>query len=290
MRYSGGSYVVIQQLIEDLSGQPFQDYVEKEIFQKLGLQHSTYNYYPDKNLNKPVARGHNPDGKIEAGKKYNVFPEAAAAGFWSTPSDLAKILIQIQKEEQGQSELILNQKLVAAMLTPQFDSNPRGLGVVLMGAQRAEGFGHAGNNPGYNSLLYATTATGQGAVVMVNSDEGINLAQEVIRSIANEYNWPFMRTHLVKELSKEQRKKYLGTYQTKEGFKVRVEENRNGLYAKYSNPNVAVNLYPIAAQQFVIKEEPDNIIQTFISDKNSKAMELVLNKYGGAKMVLRRIK
>lgn len=50
MRYSGGSYVIIQQLIENLTGQTFQAYVEKEIFQKLGLQHSTYNYYPDKKL------------------------------------------------------------------------------------------------------------------------------------------------------------------------------------------------------------------------------------------------
>ena len=288
MRYSGGGYVVIQQLIEDLTGQTFQAYVEKEIFQKLGLQHSTYNHYPDIHLRKPVSRGHYPNGKIEAWKKYNVFPEAAAAGFWSTPSDLAKILIQLQKEKQGTSELILNQELVTAMLTPQFESNPRGLGVILMGAHQAEGFGHAGNNPGYNSLLYATSSTGQGAVVMVNSDEGISLAQEVMCSIANVYNWPFMRTYLVKELLQEQRKQYLGSYQSKDGLKVKVGENKNGLFAKFSNPNASVILYPIAQHQFISKEDPHHLRQTFVFDETQKVTALILEKYSGTRMVLKK--
>lgn len=240
-------------------------------------------------MNKPIARGHYPDGKIEATKKYNVFPEAAATGFWSTPSDLAKILIHIQKEKQGQSELILSQDLVAAMLTPQFEINPRGLGVFLMGAQRAEGFGHAGNNPGYNSLLYATTATGQGAVVMVNSDEGIDLAQEVIRSIANEYNWPFMRTHLVKELSEEEQKKYLGTYQSKEGLVIKIGKNKKGFYIKSSNPKATFGFYSIEGNRFIIKEEPDDLRFTFVLNNDSKVTELVLEKYAGTKMILKRI-
>ncbi len=100
MRYSGGGYLIIQQLIEDITGISFTNYVKKEIFKKLNLQQSTYNYYPDRNGFK-IARGHDENGNVDAKEKYHVYPESAAAGFWTTPGDLAKILIEMQQEIKG---------------------------------------------------------------------------------------------------------------------------------------------------------------------------------------------
>ena len=89
--------MIIQQLIEDITGMTFTNYVEKEIFDRLGLQSSTYNYYADRNGFK-IARGHDENGKIDAKEKYHIYPESAAAGCWSTPGELAKILIEMQQE------------------------------------------------------------------------------------------------------------------------------------------------------------------------------------------------
>lgn len=195
-RYSGGGYLIIQQLIEDITGESFANYVEKEVFKKLDLRSSTYNYYPDKNGIK-IARGHDENGNAHAREKYHVYPESAAAGFWTTPRDLAKILIEMQQEHKGLATKVLNQSLLDSILTPQFTVNDRGLGVALKGAEHVDGFWHTGQNAGYNSLMYATTKTGQGAVVLLNSDADIELALEIMRSIANENHWPFMNTDLL---------------------------------------------------------------------------------------------
>ncbi len=294
VRYSGGGYLVVQQLVEDLTGRPFGAYAEAEIFRKLGLEHSTYHFYPDRELARPVARGHYGDGKTDKDKKYHVYPEAAAAGCWSTPSELARLLIQIVRERNGGPELLLNRALAETMLTPQFEFNDRALGVVLRGARQVDGFGHAGTNMGYNSLVFATTATGQGAVIMVNSDEGIELAQELMRSIANEYGWPFGATRTVRRLPPGSQGQYLGTYRAEhtgraeERLWVKVDRDREGLRARFSNPAATLRLYHTQENTFIIKEAADAVQLTFSPGSTGWMEALTLYKYGGARVVLRR--
>lgn len=288
MRYSGFGYLVVQQLIEDLTGQRFQNYVEQEIFRKLQMSQSTYGLSPDQELGRQVARGHYGDGRIDPSKKYHVYPEAAAAGFWSTPGELARLLIQLQQELKGESTLLLNQTLMQTMLNPQFDSNNRGMGVVLQGASRAEGFGHSGANAGYQSVLYATTTTGQGAIVMTNSDEGIELALEVVRSIANEYEWPFLKTQWTQMLSDSARKQYIGQFQSEVGLSYRISEDKDGLrlqfmeglQKKWSSP---LYLYQLEGQRFIAKEAPDDLLFTFELDKQGKVQGILFEKYAGTK-------
>src|SRR5215203_2764827 len=147
-KYSGGGYLIIQQLIEDITGTPFAEYVAKEIFNKLSLRSSTYNYYPNKNGFK-IERGHDENGKIDAKEKYHVYPESAAAGFWTTSTDLSKILIEMQQEYKGTSDKILNQQLLDSIFKPQSQVDDRGLCVALKGAENVDGFWHAGANAGY---------------------------------------------------------------------------------------------------------------------------------------------
>lgn len=290
MRYSGGGYLVIQQLIEDITGMPFTNYVEKEIFNKLNLQQSTYNYYPDRNGFK-IARGHDENGKVDAKEKYHIYPESAAAGFWTTPADLAKILIEMQQEYTGTSGKILNQQLLDSMLTPQFEVNDRGLGVALKGAERVEGFWHAGQNAGYNSLMYTTTKTGQGAVVMLNSDGDIELALEIMRSIANESKWPFMQTRLATREPQDTLNERIGAYRCKEGIDWKINQKGDGLVIQWKEPHqkkfqAPVNLYHIEEGHYIIQEEPDLLDFKFSSDNGVK--KFIFSKYGGTKMLLEK--
>ena len=291
MRYSGGGYLVIQQLIEDITGMSFTNYVEKEIFKPLNLQSSTYNYFPDRIKGIKIARGHDENGKIDAKEKYHVYPESAAAGFWSTPGDLAKVLIEMQQEYKGASNKILNQQLLDSMLTPQFQVTDRGLGVALKGAEHVDGFWHAGQNAGYNSLMYATTNTGQGAVVMLNSDGDIELAVEIMRSIANENKWPFMQTKLATRESQDTLNERIGTYRSKQGIFWKISRKGNDLVLQYRDPHQSrlsspVNLYQIEQGHYIIKEELDLLDFQFSSDNGVK--KFILHKYGGTKIVLER--
>ncbi len=291
MQYSGGGYLIIQQLIEDITRMSFTDYVEKEIFNKLNLQSSTYNYYPDRIKGLKIARGHDENGNINAKEKYHVYPESAAAGFWSTPGDLAKILIEMQQEYKGTSDKILNQQLLDSMLTPQFQFNDRGLGVALKGAEHVDGFWHAGQNAGYNSLTYATTKTGQGAVVMLNSDGDIELAVEIMRSIANENKWPFMQTKLVTKESQDTLNERIGTYRCKEGIIWKINKKGDDLVLQYKEPyqkrfRSPINLYPTEQGHYIMKEEPDTLDFKFSADNGVK--KFIFYKYGGTKMLLEK--
>ncbi len=290
MRYSGGGYLIIQQLIEDITGMSFTNYVEKEIFNKLNLQSSTYNYYPDRNGFK-IARGHDENGNIDAKEKYHVYPESAAAGFWTTPGDLAKILIEMQQEYNGITDKILNQQLLDSMLTPQFEFNDRGLGVALKGAEHVDGFWHAGQNAGYNSLMYSTTKTGQGAVVMLNSDGDIELAVEIMRSIANENKWPFMQTRIVTKESADTLNERIGAYRYKEGIDWKINRKGDGLVIQWKEPHqkrfqAPLNLYRTEQGHYIIKEEPDLLDFKFSSDNGVKTF--IFYKYGGTKMLLEK--
>ncbi|MEP6713107.1 MAG: serine hydrolase domain-containing protein [Ferruginibacter sp.] len=291
MRYSGAGYLVIQQLIEDLSGTSFTNYVEKEIFSKLHLTLSTYNYFPDQN-GFTIARGHDENGNTDAKEKYHVYPESAAAGFWTTPGDLAKILIEMQQEYNGISDKILNQPLLDSMLTPQFEFNDRGLGAALIGAERVDGFWHAGQNAGYNSLMYATTKTGQGAVVMLNSDGDIDLATEIMRSIANENKWPFMQTKLVTKEPADTMQIRVGNYRSKEGVNWNISQKENDLILRYkdlSQKRVSspLSLYRVKNGHYILAIEPDTLDLEF--SQGNELKKFILSKYGGTKMLLEQI-
>ena len=289
-KYSGGGYLIIQQLIEDLTGMTFTKYVEEQVFNKLNLHASTYNFFPDKTGAFKIARGHDENGNVDAKEKYHIYPESAAAGFWSTPSDLARILIEMQKEYNGSAEKILNQQLLDSMFTPQSETDDRGLGVYLKGAEHAEGFWHAGENAGYNSLFYATTETGHGAVVMLNSDVVIGLAEEIFRSVANENKWSFMQTRLVKKDTKDTLNELVGNYQNKDGLVFKIRQKKEGLVVQFKESNGStsspLNLYRTANGNYIIREAPDLLDFKFSSDKGVKIISFC--KYGGTKMLLEK--
>jgi CubicO group peptidase (beta-lactamase class C family) len=115
----------------------------------------------------------------------------AAAGLWTTPTDLARFLLEMQKALRGESAL-LTAETARQMTTVVKEGYGLGLGVHGTGA--AATFGHGGSNAGFKCQMVAFIDKGQGAVVMTNGDQGSRLAQEVLRSISREYGWPIFKS------------------------------------------------------------------------------------------------
>jgi tetratricopeptide (TPR) repeat protein len=115
-----------------------------------------------------------------------VYPEMAAAGLWTTPTDLAKFAIEIALSKQGKSNKVLTQATVKEMLTPQIESV--GLGFFL-DKDRPGDFGHDGSDEGFQALLVMNADTGDGYAAMANSDFGVLVATEYLQSVAKEYAW-----------------------------------------------------------------------------------------------------
>lgn len=185
-RYSGGGTSVVQLLITDVTGRPFPEFMERQVLDPAGMHHSVFAQpLPTERLHKAAA-GHRRDGAPIPGM-FHTYPEMAAAGLWSTPSDLARFAIEIQRALAGDSGRILPPEMARRMVTPQ--AGNYGLGFWIEGAGDSLWFSHGGSNAGFRSNLVASGQRGSGAVVMTNGDRGSDLADEILRSIAREYGW-----------------------------------------------------------------------------------------------------
>lgn len=185
-RYSGGGYTIVERAIEDISGQSFADYMQAIVLSPLGMKHSTFIQPLPKEFHAQASAAFDKKGEMYAGLWHN-YPEQAAAGLWTTPSDLARFAIGIQEAFAGKSEKVLSQDITEVMLTK--DKWSYGLGPGL----RAEGdsliFQHGGKNAGYTCQLFSYAKRGDAMVVMSGSDNAARLIEEIQRAAAELYGW-----------------------------------------------------------------------------------------------------
>ena len=151
------------------------------------MTNSTYEQPLPPRREKQAARAHNRMG-ARMGDPWHVYPEQAAAGLWTTPTDLAKFAIEVQMALLGKSNRVLSQTTVQEMVTPV------GVGPFAVGFQiekDGEGwyFQHGGSNWGFQCNLIAHRVNGYGAVIMTNSDSGGAVIGPLLRLIQQEYKW-----------------------------------------------------------------------------------------------------
>lgn len=186
-RYSGGGYSIMQQILEDISSKPFEELLKTEVLDKLNMHSSTFEQPLPMQLREKAATGHVGAG-IPIKGKWHTYPEKAAAGLWTTPTDLAEFAIEIMKSYDHRSNKILSANMVSSMLTAVQEEYGLGLAVKQLGNNIIR-FGHSGGNEGFRCYVAAYTGMEKGAVVMTNSDNGDHLMMEIVRSISNVYAW-----------------------------------------------------------------------------------------------------
>lgn len=190
-RYSGGGYQLVQLILEDAAGEPFTALVTRTVLDPLQMDRSTFEQPLPRELEADVAIGHQRSAErlvdtVPGG--WNEHPALAAAGLWTTPTDLARFALGLRAAWLGQGGAILDSESVGAMLTPT--AGPWGLGVPVSGTGDGLSFGHGGNSPGYASFYVLYPATGDGVVVMANATAAGPLMMEVVRAVERVYGWP----------------------------------------------------------------------------------------------------
>jgi CubicO group peptidase (beta-lactamase class C family) len=186
-RYSLGGYVVLQQLLEDVTGSPYADFVRLSVLSPLGMERSFHAQPLSETLAANAASGYEPTNEIVQGR-WRVYPELAALGMWTTPSDVARLALELQQSFSGKSNRVLSQTSVEEMLSQQFEN--RGLGFEVGGEGEWRFFRLEGHGNNFLSELYAYVSHGMGAVVMTNSSNGEGVKAHVLRAMAEEYGWP----------------------------------------------------------------------------------------------------
>jgi len=253
-RYSGGGYTVLQEVLIDAGKKSFPLLMNENLISKIRMKNTLFAAILPAKYQNNVAFGHELNG-MKAKGNWNHYPELAAAGGWSTPFDLALLAVEIQKGYNGKSNKILSPKTIREMLSPQINQN-QGLGWELAGSVNSFRFFHAGDTRGYKCKMIAYTSNGKGAVVMANSDDAVRLIDEILRSIAKEYNWPgflpkekeiiSVDTSLISE--------YLGTYalEIAPGIQIVITLEDSTLYTEVIQPSGKQReaLYPESKTKF----------------------------------------
>lgn len=222
MEYSGGGVTLLQQALSDARGRPFAEIMRDDVLRPIGMNNSTYQQPISPELDRNAARAHSREG-TSRDAKWHVYPEQAAAGLWTTPSDLARFAIEVQRSAIGESNRVLSRTTVQEMLSPV------GVGDFAVGftiSKMGQGwyFSHGGSNWGFRATLLAHKVKGYGLAIMTNADQGGAVASELSRRIQLAYEWdsfadpaprgyrpPVERTEI--EVAVEVLQAYVGEYE-----------------------------------------------------------------------------
>lgn len=228
-RYSGGGILITQQMLTDLTKQPYEDYMYDHVLRPLGMTNSSYNQPPAASRQKKLATGYKGNGTKVMGKYY-VYPEKAAAGLWTTPTDICKYLVEMQLAYNGKSSKLLNQEMVRLHVTP-YGNDEAAMGTFLQNRNGEKYFVHSASNEGFTGYFLAGLTNGKGVALFVNSENGYVLL-ELLNSIALVYNWAgFKKPEQITTVPVNDTitSKYIGEYIT-DGFFSEIKKEKDGLY------------------------------------------------------------
>jgi len=187
--YSTGSFAVLQTILQDVSGENFEALIQRELLQPLNMQRSFFAQPLSDHLSRNAACGHSSNGEPVDGNWF-VYPTQAGSGIWTTPTDLAKFALHLQKILQGKTSGLLQPQSLKAMLSP-YREPFFGLGFALYN-DKGPGlfFGHTGNTEGYRSMFIAHESSGCGAFILANGNNADPVIKETVNQIALSEGWP----------------------------------------------------------------------------------------------------
>ena len=112
----------------------------------------------------------------------------AAAGLWTTPTDLARFAIEIQQTLAGHGHGVISPAMARQYLTVQ--KEPSGLGIIVQDSGSLLSFNHGGRDEGFDAQLTAYATTGQGVAIMINANDNSRFFGRVSDYIGRMYGWP----------------------------------------------------------------------------------------------------
>ncbi len=187
-QYSNVNYWLLGRIINEVTNENYSTYIDREIFGKLGLRHST--------MNKPsgdeVAEPHLFWFGSAIPQALEPFNSGPASGLYSSAPDYARLLIEFQNENQ----LVFPQGIVEkmGMRSPGDIAGGakiwQGLGWMVIPKDSGNCFAHDGLNIGYSGLVYLNPNKDSGIVVFANAGSGFasNDVGGLLRGIVRIWN------------------------------------------------------------------------------------------------------
>lgn len=277
--YSGGGTTISQLMVEDITHLKYEQYMQSAVLMPLGMLNSTFADPDENKMKTSLATGYYENGKQVEGR-FHLYPEKAAAGLWTTPTDLAKFIIAVQKAYQGKSGSVLNQHLAALMLTPYLDQRAA-LGTFVDNLDGEKYFEHDGLTHGFYSQYFGSLKDGNGVVIMTNS-VNTTLIPEIVNSVAKVYGFKGLyRSKTEKAISIDDitLQSYTGDYSLTPEMTLSILKDHKQLYVKLTGQE-KIALFPKTANRFFTKVVDAEI--EFVKDSHGNIAKAVLYQNGSA--------
>lgn len=158
-------------IVEHVSGKPFDDYVKENIFQPLGMEHSTFAQPLPADLKPLMSSGYNlGSGKA---KPFEIISEAPAGGLSTTAADISRFMIAHLQDGTLGTAHILHSETARLMHSRQFGFIPELNGMCLGFYEESRNghriIGHGGDTIYFHSDLHLLLDAGVGFFVSYNS-------------------------------------------------------------------------------------------------------------------------
>jgi CubicO group peptidase (beta-lactamase class C family) len=185
-KYSGGGFSMLQLIIEEVTGQKFENYMQAQILNPLGMTSSSYTI--DEKILKSSSLEHNNFGEVI---DFELFTAQAAAGLHTTINDFTKFALASLYADKNNKQQILSASYLEQMMTPAPASNESyGLGyqVESIDGTSMTLAGHGGANTGWHAFLRVNPVTNDGFIMITNGGAGHNIYRQIY------CDWIFWKT------------------------------------------------------------------------------------------------
>jgi CubicO group peptidase (beta-lactamase class C family) len=186
-KYSGGAVTIQELALTDVLRKPFPLIMREMVLGPIGMTNSTYEQPLPPARHAQAARAHDQAGQ-PGDAPWRVHPEHAAAGLWTTPTDLAKFAIEVQLALAGRSTRVLSRATAQEMVTP-VGVGPFAVGFTIAKVGEGWYFSHGGSNWGFRCDLIAHRSKGYGVAIMTNGDNGGRLIAALREKISRAASW-----------------------------------------------------------------------------------------------------
>ncbi len=256
MQYSGGGTTVTQLILTGATGAQYDQFLQQEVLDPMGMKGSFFTQPAPAHKTQLLATAYHESGQPVKGK-YHVYPEMAAAGLWTSPTDLARYVIETQLSYEGKSSKVLSPAMTKTRLTP-FMNAESALGAFIV---RKKYFSHNGGNEGFSCVYIGSLEGGNGFVIMTNGNVS-GLIQEISRSIASAYGWtdlilPPTVKKLAQQPAADSLQRFTGKYSAgNDVLAITAQSGHLYLSVNGSNP---MQLYFTGPAEFVLTEVPGDL-------------------------------
>jgi CubicO group peptidase (beta-lactamase class C family) len=251
--------------------------MDEFVLKPLGMTHSSYTQPPPTGVQKQLAAAYNVNAPVPG--KFNIYPEQAPDGLWTTPEDLGHFIIEVQNSLTGKSNKVLSKEMTTTMLTPVLEKGPTALGVFIENRGGQRYFRHGGSNNGFKCEYVASVENGNGLVIMTNSDE-YSIIPEIINSVATVYQWVDFYKPVVKKVvypDTSKLKDYAGEYKIA-NTTLRFKLAGGHLYINQDNSPYS-RIYFESDDTFFLYLAPESTVR-FVRNEQAKVTHLLIRDGG----------